>query len=118
MQKHAGLSAPAMNSGTMPNIALAAEVRRALGADIGLLYTQPQLAGGARSTASDYALLLRRILNRQLPIAALLGSNATCTNPLRCATVLGTPTTSDVSWSYSALCGARNRRVWVTGMAQ
>ena len=101
MQKHASLSAPGMNLGTMGNAALALEVRRVLGTDIGLTYTQPQLAGGIRSTAADYTVFLRKILNGQLQIANLLGTNATCTNPSTCATALGTPVDRAYSWSYS-----------------
>jgi len=101
MQKHASLAAPAMNLSAMANTALATEVRRVLGSEIGLSYTQPQLAGGGRSTAADYAIFLRKILNRQLRIGALLGSNATCTNPATCATALGTPIGGDISWGYS-----------------
>ncbi len=101
MQKHASLAAPAMNLGAMANTALATEVRRVLGPEISLTYTQPQLAGGVRSTANDYAVFLRKILNRQLQIGALLGSNATCTNPATCATALGSPVSGDISWSYS-----------------
>lgn len=101
MQTHASLPAPGMNLGAYGNVALALEVRSALGAEIGLTYTQPQLAGGVRSSAADYATFLRKILNGQLRIAALLGSNATCTNPQSCATAVSTPITSGDDWNYS-----------------
>jgi hypothetical protein len=101
MQVHANFGAPGMALGALDNAALATEVRRVLGNDINLSYTQPQLAGGARTSAANYAVFLRKILNNQLRIAALLGSNATCTNPATCATALGTPVPSTLSWSYS-----------------
>lgn len=101
MQVHANLAAPGMALGAMDNAALATEVRRVLGNEIALSYTQPQLAGGARTSAANYAIFLRKVLNNQLKIAALLGSNATCTNPATCATAIGTPVPSNLSWSYS-----------------
>ncbi len=101
MQKHASLPAPGMNLGPLTNATLAAEVRRVLGPEIALSYTQPQLAGGIRSTAADYATFLRKILNNQLRIGALMGTNATCTNPLTCPTAINTPIRADVSWHYS-----------------
>lgn len=58
---------------------LAAEVHRLLGADFALTYDAPQMAGGAKSSATDYAKFLRKILNAQLRIGSALGSNAVCT---------------------------------------
>lgn len=101
MQKHASLAAPGMNLGALANTALAIEIRRVLGTDIGLTYTQPQLAGGIRSSAADYAVFLRKILAGNLRIAALLGTNATCTNPATCPTALNTPIDGGVNWHYS-----------------
>lgn len=101
MQKHASLPAPGMNLGAYGNVALALEVRTRLGPEIGLTYTQPQLAGGVRSTANDYAIFLRKILNGQLHIAHLLGTNATCTNPMTCPTAVRTPITDGFDWNYS-----------------
>lgn len=101
MQKHGSLAAPGMNLGAMDNAALATELRRVLGTEIGLSYTQPQLAGGIRSTAADYAVFLRKMLNGQLRIASLLGTNATCTNPATCPTALNTPITNGLNWNYS-----------------
>jgi len=101
MQKHASLPSPGMNLGALANAGLAAEVRRALGTEIVLSYTQPQLAGGIRSSAADYATFLRKILSNQLRIGALLGSNATCTNPLTCPSAINTPIRANVDWHYS-----------------
>lgn len=101
MQKHASLPAPGMNLGALDNATLATEIRRVLGTDISLSYTQPQLAGGIRTTAADYATFLRKILNGQLHIAALLGTNATCTNPLTCPTAINSPIDGAENWHYS-----------------
>lgn len=101
MQKHASLPAPGMDLGTLVNATLATEVRAQLGTDIGLTYTQPQLAGGVKTTANDYALFLRKLLNNQLKMAALLGSNKVCTNPTTCTDALRTPITANVDWHYS-----------------
>jgi len=168
MQKHASLAAPAMNLGAMANEALATEIRRVLGTEIGITYTQPQLAGGVRSSAADYAVFLRKILAGNLRISSLLGGNATCTNPATCPTAVNSPIDGSANWHYSighwveddpttgdgsfssagafgfypwinaskslygvvarlglagggeasALCGARIRKAWVTGIAQ
>ncbi len=101
MQKHASLPAPGMSLGAMGNVALATEMRSLLGTEINLAYTSPQLAGGARMSAADYATFLRKILKRQLNIATLLGTNATCTNLTSCSTAVSTPTPSNVRWDYS-----------------
>lgn len=60
------------------NQQLAAELVAKLGGGFKLSYTAPQLAGGARSSAADYAIFLRRILDGQLMLGAL-GANAVCT---------------------------------------
>ncbi|WP_395702121.1 hypothetical protein [Aquabacterium sp.] len=101
MQKHASLPAPGMNLGDLNNTTLAAEMRRVLGPEIGISYVQPQLAGGVRTTANDYAVFLRKLLNNQLKLAALLGSNPVCTNPSTCPSAVSTPTPPDLSWHYS-----------------
>jgi hypothetical protein len=101
MQKHASLAAPGMDLGAMDNAALAAEMRRLLGSEINLSYSQPQLAGGVRTSATDYARFLRKLLDNQLRLGALLGSNKVCTNPATCATASNTPITNGLNWNYS-----------------
>lgn len=101
MQKHASLPSPGMNLGPLNNATLAAEIRRVLGPEITLAYSQPQLAGGVRTTAKDYAVFLRKLLNNQLKMAALLGSYPVCTNPKTCPTAVSTPVPSGTSWHYS-----------------
>ena len=101
MQKHASLAAPGVDLGTMDNAALATEVRRLLGNDIAMTYTQPQPAGGVRTSPDDYAVFLRKLLNNQLRMGALLGSNKVCTNPATCSDALNTPITNGLDWHYS-----------------
>jgi hypothetical protein len=100
MQKHASLPAPGMALGAMNNTALATELRRVLGTDIALSFSQPQPAGGVRTSAKDYALFLRKLLGRQLKMGSLLGAYPVCTNPQTCPTATYTPIATE-SWHYS-----------------
>lgn len=59
---------------------LATEMQRVLGTDIVLSYNAPQLAGGAKSSATDYAKFLRKILNAQLRMGSGLGDLPVCTS--------------------------------------
>lgn len=97
MQKHGSLD----GLGALGSVALAAEVRRLLGSDIALSYSQPQLAGGVVTTAGDYARMLRKFLGGQLRMGALLGSSAVCANPATCAAAVASPTPSNENWQYS-----------------
>lgn len=101
MQQHA--SRPELGAvGGLDRVGLTAEVRGGLGGDIDITYMQPQLAGGVWTTASDYAVFLRKLLGSKLAMSALLGSNATCTNPLVCPKEAAhTPIPSNESWHYS-----------------
>ncbi len=101
MQKHASLPAPGMGLGALDGTALATEMRRLLGADIHFTYGQPQLAGAARSTADDYARFLRKLLQGELRLGALLGAHKVCTNPATCAEAISTPMTNGADWNYS-----------------
>lgn len=100
MQKHASLPSPGMALGAMNNAALAAEWRRVLGTDIALSFSQPQPAGGVRTSARDYALFLRKLLGRQLKLGSLLGHYPVCTNPQTCPTATYSPISTE-SWHYS-----------------
>lgn len=101
MQKHASLPAPGMALGALTNTTLAAELRRVLAPEMNLAFVQPQLAGGARMSANDYAIFLRRLLNNQLQLGALLGQHPVCTNPATCPSAIGTPVPAGLSWHYS-----------------
>jgi len=70
--------------GPLSNRPLATEVRTGVGNELSLQYTKPQLAGGAKTSASNYAIFLRKLLvDSPTPLAmgALLGSHAVCTLP-------------------------------------
>ena len=97
MEKHASI----IGLGPLRNDDLAAEIRSKVGIDIAMIYTQPQLAGGIFTTASDYALFLRRLLGRQLTLGAMLGTHAVCTNPATCMQASNTPVPTTESWNYS-----------------
>ena len=101
MQQHAAQPA-LMGLGALDNVGLAAELRARLGNDIVLAYSQPQPAGGVRSTAADYALFLQRVLAGSLKLRDLLGTSAVHTNPVRFPDeAVSTPVPLSESWSYS-----------------
>lgn len=98
MQVHASL----MGLDALDNTTLATEIESQLGSDVDISYSQPQLAGGVRTNADNYARYLRKLLGGQLRMGAALGSNPVCTNPLTCnGTALGTPIPTSESWQYS-----------------
>jgi hypothetical protein len=97
MQKHASVN----GLGAMDNQALAAEVRSQIGREIQMTYSQPQPAGGVETSASQYAIFLRKILSGELAIAGLLGTHAVCTNPKTCSQALSSPSPDDVNLHYS-----------------
>jgi len=84
--------------GGMTGAAVASAYRTTLG--ITSSFNGPLLAGGAIMSAQDYAVFLRKILNRQLRIAGLLGDQKTCTQPGSCATADYSPISAE-AWSYS-----------------
>ena len=81
------------------NTALAAEMSRVLGADVSLAYSQPQLAGGVFTNAKNYAVVLRKLLGRQLQMADLLGSHAVCTSPTTCTSAVYSPFSGSFHYS-------------------
>lgn len=97
MQQHAALD----GLGGLDNAALATELRARLGNDIALAFSQPQLAGGAVTTAADYARFLRKLLDGSLQLGTRLGEHATCTNPATCPSAVNTPVPADESWHYA-----------------
>jgi len=98
MQVHASL----MGLDALDNTTLATEIESQLGSEVDISYSQPQLAGGVRTSADNYARYLRKLLGGQLRMGAALGSNPVCTNPLTCnGTALGTPIPTSESWQYS-----------------
>ncbi len=97
MQVHASL----LGLDALDNTTLATEMQTQLGSDVAISYTQPQLAGGVRTSADNYARYLRKLLGGQLRMGSALGSSPVCTNPSTCANALGTPIPSNESWQYS-----------------
>ncbi|MBK1616084.1 hypothetical protein CKO44_21755 [Rubrivivax gelatinosus] len=99
MQKHASLDPVLAGLGPA---ALATEMRRVLGTDIALSYSGPQLAGGVETSAGDYALFLRKILDGTLQYErAALGTHPVCVDPDTCAQAKFTPSPSGEQWHYS-----------------
>lgn len=97
MQQHASR----LGLGGLGNAALAAEMQSQLGADVGLSYTQPQLAGGAVSTAADYARFLRKLLDGSLRLGGQLDAPSVCASPATCpADAVATPIPASESWRY------------------
>jgi hypothetical protein len=97
MQKHA---VSAMSLGPMRNASLSSAIAESIG-DVGMFYSQPQLAGGVVGTASGYAAFLRRILRGELAMSSALGSHKVCTNPRTCSTAVASPIPDSESWNYS-----------------
>jgi hypothetical protein len=97
MQKHASR----MGLDDLDNAGLAAEVRGQIGTEITMTYTQPQPAGGVRTSADQYAKFLRKILAGDLRMGSALGTHAVCTNPATCASAVSTPIPGGESWHYS-----------------
>jgi hypothetical protein len=99
MQRHA---ADVMGLGAADNAALAASLTSALG-DLGFAYRVPQLAAGVETTAAGYAAFLQKLLRGELALAASLGANNVCTNPLQggCNAARGVDISADENLNYS-----------------
>lgn len=98
MQKHA----VDIGLGALDNAALATEVRAKLGTDIVLSYSQPQLAGGVVSSATDYARFLRKLIRNELALRPLLATQALCASDAACArSGVTSPAPADEVWHYS-----------------
>jgi hypothetical protein len=82
------------------NAALATEMKRLVGSDVAIAYRSPQLAAGVGTTASAYAMFLRKILGRSLAIGDHLGENAVCTLPASCPSAVYSPASPE-AWHYS-----------------
>lgn len=97
MQKHAADN----GLGALTNATLADEIRSQIGTDIALSYSTPQLAGGAVTSAGEYAKLLRKIVTGALKMKSALGTHAVCTNPATCPAAIHAPTPKGESWHYA-----------------
>lgn len=98
MQKHA----VDIGLGGLPNAGLATEIRAKLGTDIQLSYSQPQLAGGAVSSAADYARFLRKLIRNELTLRPLLATQKLCASNAACGRPgVTTPAPATEVWNYS-----------------
>ncbi len=98
MQQHAAANGLA----GLGNAALATEMRRVLGPEIAMTYSQPQLAGGVVTNAANYAIFLRKLLSRELVLGHLLGSSSVCTNRVACpGEAVYSPAPLSEVWRYS-----------------
>lgn len=85
--------------GSDGNAALTADIKSLVGTEFAFTYGSPQLAGGVRTSASDYAAFLRKILKGDLALHDHLGENAVCTQPSSCPTAVYSP--APAAWHYS-----------------
>jgi len=78
---HLQTHAAANGLGPKDNSSLTTEIKRLLGSDVAVVYTEPQLAGGGKMSAQSYANFLRKMMGDAptLKLGGLLGSHATCT---------------------------------------
>lgn len=95
------LATQSLGMAPMTNTALAREMRSVLGNDVQFSFDSPQLAAGVSTTASHYAVFLRKLMTGELALGELLGSHAVCTNPSTCSSALDTPIPETESWEYS-----------------
>ena len=95
------LASKALGLGDDNNARLAADMITVLGPDLSISFGSPQLAGGMQTSAADYSLFLRKLLNQQLLLGGMLGSHAVCTNPKTCTTADFSPVPDTESWHYS-----------------
>ena len=85
MEKHADDN----GLGAQDSAGLAATINASLGTSFA--YSQPQLAGGIYTNATNYGAFLQRVVAGQLKIGALLGTHPVCTNPATCPAAVYTP---------------------------
>ena len=92
--------ASTLGLGADDDAALTSELQAKLGSELSFSYTQPQLAGGMKMSAGDYAEFLRKILAGSLAIHDHLGDSAVCTLPgASCPSSHYSP--SPLAWHYS-----------------
>ncbi len=102
---------------------LATEIHNYLGSDWVFTYSRTDLAGGGKSSASDYGKFLRKMLNGTILLSgSALGSNAVCTytgptdpvtGRVHCNDAVFSP--SGEAWTYSIGHWVENDPVWLAG---
>lgn len=95
------LAATSLGLGDLNNATLAQEMQRGLGIPFTFEFGSPQLAGGIRTSAAEYAGFLRALLTGRLRLGGQLGTHAVCTHPGMCAQAQHTPVPPDKRWQYS-----------------
>ncbi len=85
--------------GDVRDINLGSTVAGELGAGITLTYTEPLMAGGIYTNATNYASILRNILSGALQMRDALGTNAVCTRPSSSCNAVYSPIPE--AWHYS-----------------
>lgn len=91
---------------------LSDDINPVLGSDLNFFYSNPVLAGGITTTAANYAIFLRKLLNDDLVMHDALGSHAVCAwlnqpdcdalaSPLSYPTSPTDPGLIDEKWHYS-----------------
>lgn len=101
---HMQVHATNLGLGTLNNAGLAAELKKQLGDDVDISYTQPQLAGGVFTAPQEYAKVLRKIVAGTLLMNGKLGTSPVCTNTdlvNACPTAKNTPSPSGEQWHYA-----------------
>ena len=95
-QNHASLFT---GLGGVENKALGAAVSLKLGAGVSIIYTQPLIPGAVYTTPSQYALVLRHIVDGSLFMHDALGIDPVCTKAYTTCTALNSPIKE--AWHYS-----------------
>jgi hypothetical protein len=85
--------------GPMKRDEVVAEYQKQLGTDFHFSFGAFQMAGGIKTSAENYAIFLRKILNGQLLMKNFLGANPTCTLPRQCSQAVRSPV--HMAWHYS-----------------
>jgi len=85
--------------GTVVYNSLGSVISAQLGPGVSLAYTEPLLAGGIHTDATQYGLVLRHILSGSLAMLAALGQHAVCTLPSTTCAAIYSPIPE--AWHYS-----------------
>jgi hypothetical protein len=85
--------------GDIPVASLGQTVSALLGPGVAMTYTTPVLAGGIHTSAAQYTLVLRHILNGSLSMLQALGTNPVCTLPSAACDAVYSPIPE--AWHYS-----------------
>jgi len=96
MENHAG---QLTKLGDVDITSLGGIIQPLLGQGVTLAYTQPLMAGGIRTSARDYALILRHILDSSLAMHDALGAHPVCTRASASCNAVFSPIKE--AWHYS-----------------